>query len=200
MWMYSLYPNIPDMYLLNLGDVAALNTAATLAYRRPLTGQLNLRADVRLDLSWRDVEQEEMASIFRSRYGLEDLARRYRLLSASATLTYAVGPATRLRLARAARLPTNVENYGHYVDGYFYTGDPSLAPERSRQVEIGFEHATGRLGLRLAAFYHHLRDYIFGTSDPGIGEGLGARSPPTASASTPTPSGRTSWAARPVRS
>ena len=181
MWMYSLFPNIPDMYLLNVGDVVATNAAATLAYQRPLTDRLRLRTDVRLDLSWRDARREAMASIFRSRYGLEDLARRYRLLSASATLTYAVGPVTRLRLAlaRAARLPTNVENYGHYVynyvDGYFYTGDPGLAPERSRQVEVGLEHTTGRLGLRLAAFYHHLRDYIIGTSDAGIGSGLGGR-------------------------
>ena len=117
MWMYSLFSDILDMYLLNLGDVAAINTAATLAYHRPLTDRLSLRTDVRLDLSRRDVEQEEMASIFRSRYGIEELARQYRLSSASATLTYALRPATRLRLAfaRAARLPTNVENYGHYV-------------------------------------------------------------------------------------
>lgn len=181
MWMYSLFPNIQDMYLLNMGDVVALNTAATLDFRRPLSDRLNLRTNMRVDLSWRDVKRDELVSIFKARYTLEGLARRYELFSGSATLEYALKPNTKLRLAlaRAARLPTNTENYGHYVynyvDGYFYTGNPDLASEKSRQIEIGLDHITKRLGLRLTAFYNSLQDYIIGISDPGIDVGLGGR-------------------------
>ncbi len=181
MWMFSLFPNIPDMYLLNVGDVVALNTAATLDVRRPLSDRLNVRTNVRFDLSERDVERADMASIFRSRYGIEETARQYQLVSASAVLEYTLRPATRVRLslANTARLPTNVENYGHYVynyvDGYFYTGNPDLKPERSRQVELGLEHVSGRLGMRLTGFYNRLHHYIIGISDPGIGAALGGR-------------------------
>lgn len=181
MWMYSLFPNIQDMYLLNMGDVVALNTAATLDFRRPLSDRLNVRTNMRLDLSWRDVQREELVSIFKARYDLEGLARRYELFSGSATLEYALKPNSKLRLAlaRTARLPTNTENYGHYVynyvDGYFYTGNPNLASEKSRQIELGLDHITERLGLRLTAFYNSLQDYIIGISDPGIDVGLGGR-------------------------
>lgn len=181
MWMFSLYPNIPDMYLLNLGDVVALNTATTVEASRSIAKKINLLINARLDVSWRDVEREEMKSIFRARYGVEKLANQYRFLSGSAIVEYALRPTTRLRLslANTARLPSNVENYGHYVynyvDGYFYTGNPLLKPERSRQLELGLEHTTRNMALRFSAFYNSLRDYIIGVSDPGIGDDLAGR-------------------------
>ena len=181
MWMYSLFPNIPDMYLLNMGDVRALNTAATLDYSRPFGEKFQLKANGRLDWSLRTVEREEMISIFRSRYDLEDLSQTYSLFSASLTADYMLQPVTRIRIAVAngSRLPTNIENYGHYVynyvDGYFYTGNPRLKPETSRQAELTLEHVASNLGLRVTGYYNSFKNYIIGVSDPGIDLGLGGR-------------------------
>ncbi len=181
MWMFSLFEGIPDMYLLNLGDVTALNTAATLDFSRPLGHKLNIRTNTRLDWSTRDILHEDAASVFRGRWGLEDLRKDYTLLSSSTTLTYRMQQTTLLRigLASVARLPSNVENFGNYVynyvDGYFYTGNPNLKPERSHQAELGLEYTGRHLAVQATAYFNEIRNYIYGTNDAGIGEALGGR-------------------------
>jgi iron complex outermembrane receptor protein len=182
MWMFSLFPGIPDMYLLNLGDVTALNTAATLDYSRTLGIRWNLRSNVRLDWSRRDVLKEDAASVFRGRWDLDELRKQYTLLGGSGTLTYRLGSTAHVRLALASvsRLPSNVENFGNYVynyvDGYFYTGNPNLKPERSHQVEVGLEMIGLHLGIRASLFFNELRNYIYGLSDNDIDSGISGRS------------------------
>ena len=60
MWMFSLFPNIQDMYLLNMGDIKALNTAAALDYSRPLTDKLSLpcKCPTRSFLAGRDARRD----------------------------------------------------------------------------------------------------------------------------------------------
>jgi iron complex outermembrane receptor protein len=178
MWMYSLFPGIRDMYLLNVGDARATNAALAGHLHRSLTDRLTVEASARLDASWRDARREEIRSVFAARYGSADLARRLLVPSASATATLALTPRTRLRasVADAGRLPSLVEMYGHYVynyvDGYFYTGRPDVRPERSRQVEVGVSHARPGLALEAAAFAHQLRDLVVGVPDTSVTAGL----------------------------
>ena len=178
MTMYSLYPGIRDMVLLNVGDVEALNAGLTLEARRPITDRLTLSASARLDATARDVGREAMRQLFERRTGDADVSRRMLVPSVSATASYALSPRTRLRLslADAGRLPTVVEQYGHYVynyvDGYFYTGDPDLKPERSRQVEVGVAHAGGRVAVEAAAYAHRLSDVVIGLADREVVGGL----------------------------
>ncbi len=174
MWMFSVLPEIPDMYLLNLGDVRVRHAAAAVDYGTTLSSRLRLRLNGRFDYSWRDVEREEARAILRGRWGDLPLAQTYAIPSASATLEYTLSPGTLLRLSLAdvARLPTHIENYGHYiynyVDGFFYTGNPGLSPERSRQVEAGFERLGDQMGIRLNLFYNRIADYILGHPDAGL--------------------------------
>lgn len=83
--------------------------------------------------------------MFQGRWGVSDLAQSYTIGNVRLSLTQELSSRGRLRLslANVGRLPTHVENYRHYVynyvDGYFYTGNPNLKPERSTQVELGFE-------------------------------------------------------------
>ncbi|MEZ4703417.1 MAG: TonB-dependent receptor [Rhodothermales bacterium] len=174
MWMFSVLPNIPDMYLLNLGDVLIRQAAAAVDYSATPAPRLKLRMNARYDYSWRDVQREEARAILQGRWGDLPLARSYAIPGVSVTLEYTLAERTLLRLAAAnvARLPTHVENYGHYiynyVDGYFYTGNPGLKPERSRQVELGFERLGNRFGLRLNAFYNYVDQYILGHPDTGL--------------------------------
>ena len=178
MTMYSLFPGIRDMVLLNVGDVEALNAGLTLEARRPLTDRLTVSASGRLDATSRDVGREAMRQLFERRTGDPDVSRRMLLPSVNATASYALSPRTHLRLtlADAGRLPTVVEQYGHYVynyvDGYFYTGDPDLKPERSRQVELGVAHAGGRVAVEAAVYAHQLSDLVIRLADNEVVGGL----------------------------
>ncbi len=178
MTMYSLYPGIRDMVLLNVGDVQAVNGSVALQARRALSPRLAVSASGRLDATARDVGRESMRQLFERRTGDADVGRRLLVPSASLTATYALSPQTQLRLtlADAGRLPSVVEQYGHYVynyvDGYFYTGDPDLAPERSRQLELGLAHASSRLAIEASAFAHQLRNVVVGLADADVIAGL----------------------------
>ena len=176
MWMFSTFENIQDMYLLNLGDIRVRHGAIAADWSTPLADNLVGRLNLRWDHSTRDVLNEQAVAILEGRWGNEDLARTYSFGNASATLEYALNPITRVRLslANVARLPTHVENYGHYVynyvDGFFYTGNPNLKPERSSQMELGVERWTSRYGLSASVFGNWIRDYIVGLSDMGLSD------------------------------
>ena len=132
----------------------------------------------RLDGTTRDVGQAAIRELFERRTGNANVSRRLLVPSASLTATYAFSPQTRVRLtlADAGRLPSVVEQYGHYVynyvDGYFYTGDPDLAPERSRQLEVGVAHASPRLAIEASAYAHQLRNVVVGLADDDVVAGL----------------------------
>lgn len=176
MWMFSVFENIQDMYLLNLGDIRVRHGALAADWTTPLADNLIGRVNVRWDYSTRDVLRDEAVSILQGRWGDEDLARTYSFGNVSGTLDYALNAITRLRLslAHVSRLPTHVENYGHYVynyvDGFFYTGNPNLKPERSNQIEIGLERWTSRYGLTASVFGNRIQDYIVGLSDTGLSD------------------------------
>ncbi len=174
MWMFSEFETIPDMYLLNLGDTVVRHGAVVADWQFPVSARANLRINGRIDHSPRDVESESARAVLEGRWETDELATTYSVPNLSATLEYAVNPTTRLRLSTATvgRLPSHVENYGHYVynyvDGYFYTGNPGLKPERSRQVEVGVERYTARYAVRLGAYFNHIRNYIIGQDDGGF--------------------------------
>jgi len=176
MWMFSVFENIQDMYLLNLGDIRVRHGAVAADWSTPLTDKLVGRLNVRWDLSTRDVLNEQAVAILQGRWGDEDLARTYSFGNISTSFEYALNPITRLRLslANVARLPTHVENYGHYVynyvDGFFYTGNPNLKPERSSQMEIGIERWTSRYGVSASVYGNWIQDYIVGLSDMGLSD------------------------------
>ncbi len=179
MWMFSTLPNIPDMYLLNLGDVVVNNGAIAVEHRAQVTSSLRTQLSARFDYSIRDVENEQAQSILGGRWGLTSLQKRYSIPGVSGSVEYAVATGTlvRLSVANVGRLPTHVENYGHYiynyVDGYFYSGNPGLAPERSIQVELGSERITSKYGVRANVFYNRVSNYILGRSDSGLVEDAG---------------------------
>ncbi len=174
MWMFSVFDHIPDMYLLNLGDVRVRHGAIALDLTSVLGSGLTARMGFRLDHSPRDVRQTEAIAVLKGHWGDKDLSQSYTLVGASFGLTKALGSENLVRfsVANVGRLPTHVENYGHYVynyiDGYFYTGNPNLKPERSTQAELGFERWTSNLGLRTSIFGNYIRNYIVGRNDDNL--------------------------------
>lgn len=175
MWMYSLFPGIPDMYLLNVGQAEALNVGLALSAEQEvpsLPGAPTLRADARLDGTTRNVRREEARALFEGR----GLATARRLLAPSLSVSAAgrLAPGARLQatLARTARLPTLAEHYGHYVytytDGFFYSGTPALGAETGSQAELRLDLAGARHEVRLAGFAQRIGRYIAGVSDEAL--------------------------------
>ena len=74
-------------------------------------------------------------------------------------------------IAQKYRSPSYQERYlwlpleatGGLADGYTYTGNINLDPERSRQIELGFDFNHSRLTLSPRIFYNKVDDYIQGT-------------------------------------
>lgn len=174
MWMYSLYPGIADMYLLNVGHAEAVNAAASAQIGRTV-GRFAATVQLRLDGTRRDVRDATAQALLLGRFpGLDTAAAAFARPSASLTVGYDVGRGLHLHaaLARTARLPTLVEQYGHYVynytDGYFYTGDPRLRGEASTGVEAGLDWMRPRLTVRVNGFAHRVSDHIAGSPDPTV--------------------------------
>ncbi len=174
MWMFSIFDHIPDMYLLNLGDIQVRHGAVALDFTTSLRTGLVMRLGARLDHSPRDVHREEAVAVLKGRWKTGNLSQSYTFASASASVTKTVGSENLLRfsMAHVGRLPTHIENYGHYVynyvDGYFYTGNPNLNPERSTQAELGFERWSSSLGLQASVFGNYIRHYIVGSNDQDL--------------------------------
>lgn len=74
-------------------------------------------------------------------------------------------------VAQKHRSPSYQERYlwlpleatGGLADGYTYTGNIGLDPERSRQIEFGLDYSSGALTLSPRIFYNKVDDYIQGT-------------------------------------
>lgn len=168
MWMYSLFPNIPDMYLLNLGDAELWNAALTLSSKIRLHSNQELILSSRLDASTRDVGRQEMKTMLKGYWGISETQQEYLIPSFSAKWIYRwnANRQVQLSLSQNQRLPSHVENYGHYVynyiDGFFYTGRPDLKPERATTVDVRWNDRLGNVALQINAFWTTLRDMIVG--------------------------------------
>ncbi len=160
MWMFSVFEGIQDMYLLNLDHIVVDTGSLAADASRQLTSRLRVHGSTRLNVTTRSRGEDD---------------RSYVMGNASASVEHAFNPLTKVRLgvATVGRAPTHVENFGHYVynyvDGYFYTGNPDLKPERSWQMDLGFERWTDRYAVKAGLFVNLIEDYIVGMADDGFG-------------------------------
>ena len=175
MAMYSIFENIADMYLLNIGDANLINAAVTLDMQRQFTPTFSSQFNLRFDFSDRDVEDETHQILLSSFYDNQPTAKQYFVPSASWRMVYQ--PTTQNKIAGAlsatTRLPSHVENYGFYVydytDGYFYNGNPNLLPENSWQAEISWEHLRQTTGFKAMIYGNFIQNYILGRNSEGFG-------------------------------
>lgn len=168
MKMESIFPDVSDAYLLNIGDARVYNLAFILDHQWLPSARLRVRSNLRIDHSSRDLRDDFGRRQLQGFWDDISVRQSARILSAGSFLEYRLGRHHTLQagLAQSRRLPTHIENYGFFlynvVDGYFYTGNPALAPERSRQIEIGFEQTGSPLAWRINGYYNHIDNYISG--------------------------------------
>ena len=168
MKMESIFPDVSDAYLLNIGDAQVYNLAFILDHQWMPSARLRVRSNLRIDHSSRDLRNEFGRRQLQGFWDNISVRQSTRIFSAGSFLEYRLGRHHILQggLAQSRRLPTHIESYGFFLynvtDGYFYTGNPGLAPERSRQIEIGFEQIDAPLRWRVNAYYNHIDNYISG--------------------------------------
>lgn len=73
---------------------------------------------------------------------------------------WALAPGWRLNAAAGTAFKAPSFNDLYYPLQFGYSGNPDLAPERSRSVEFGLRHESGPLQLGATAFSHRIRDLI----------------------------------------
>lgn len=174
MEMISVLPDVAPMYLLNLGDVERRHVALTADYQRLFGVRWQWRVNLRVDGVDQDLTDPMGRQQMAATWGEDKLDHRFMVPNASTTITYQWGDATELSLGLSdhGRVPTQLESYGFYLynpaDGYFYTGQPRLAPERGRQIEVGWEYETRRRRVHLRLHHTRLTDYIAGVRQESI--------------------------------
>jgi len=162
------------MYLLNLGDVRRDHFAGAVNYNRAVFSTVEWRLNMRFDLARHDIHDPLGRNQLAATWGYGELAQRYATLSASTAVAYMLNNAAEIRLsvASSARLPTQIESYGFYLynptDGYFYMGNPTLRPERSRQVELAIRYGKERRRLSVSCYYNQLGNYIVGVGSGSV--------------------------------
>ncbi len=168
MQMISLDAESPPAYLMNLGDVVNVQGALALDHTGMIASRWWIRNNVRVDFSSRDVTREFGRRALTGFWEGSDTYRRYWTFSASTSLEYQFSDHRSLRFSVAStqRMPSHMENYGFFLynilDGYFYTGNPSVLPEWSRQAELVFEQFSRPLRFRMVGFVNDVRNYISG--------------------------------------
>ncbi|NOX66948.1 MAG: TonB-dependent receptor [Chlorobi bacterium] len=168
MTMISIFDNVSNMYLINIGDAVLSNYAVALDYNWIPSDKFRLKTNLRFDFSNRDLHNEDAKRLLEIFWSEKDIMQNYSTFGLSVVLEYDFDMTNTLQLslAQSERPPTHVENYGfylyNYTDNYFYTGNPLLKPEQSRQIEIAFKHSNPLFNANITLFYNNIKNYISG--------------------------------------
>ncbi|MEE4109969.1 MAG: TonB-dependent receptor, partial [Halieaceae bacterium] len=183
-------PDNPMFFVVNFNDAERDVYGAYLEHERELAGAWQLDLGARVNRVTSDAgpvdatpaRMNPAAAALRDAFNDADRRRSDTNVDLVARLSRPLGEATRLYLALAQkqRAPSYQERYlwlpleatAGLADGQLYTGDPTLDPERARQLDAGFDLVTERFRAHPRLFYYHIDDYIQGTPaalpDPAV--------------------------------
>lgn len=155
----ALYQRNDSRGIIPLVPDASTAAAGVFAFERFTLGPLALLAGARGDLRHLDASADP-------RLGLTDQARRYTAVSGDVGAVYRLRPALALAVntGRAWRAPTLFELFANgprLGEGRYEYGLPTLAPERSWNVDASLRWASPRLSAEVATFRTLVHDFIF---------------------------------------
>lgn len=168
MLMESIFPNVSDMYLYNIGDMKEQNFAFIADYNMQLAHNWLMRINSRTDVTYRDLYNTDGKNQLLASTAAKSTKVNKAITSGSLSFAYKSekrGTFT-LKTAFANRLPSHIENYSFFtynlLDDFFYNGSPDLKPEKSVQSDISWQFSRKQLHIKTTLFYNHLTDYIAG--------------------------------------
>ena len=157
MWQYS--ENLGDEYLIpsyRLFDAGVF--ASVTRHFENLTLSGGLRYDIRHLHSYEQEDDGELR--------FTDFSRNFQGLTGSIGAIYNITPSlnARLNVSRGFRAPNLSElgSNGEHEGTYRYElGNQSLDPERSWQLDFGFDYSSEIISAQLSLFANHISNYIF---------------------------------------
>lgn len=168
MRMDPIDPDVDDMALVNLGDVADTRASLTLDWRRRLGKVWEWRVSVRGDVIHRNPSDGDGIRSLRIFYPTEKLTWTHGSISAGTQWIWQWNAGQRLTfgLSRLTRPPTMIETHGYFLynaqDGRMYVGNPGLSDEVKTQVEVQWQRTAGRVRSEVALYVHEISNYIIG--------------------------------------
>lgn len=171
MEMEPLDPNEAPMSLLTLGDVRSMHTRHSLDVRRFFGHGWELGGQMTVESASHQLESSRSRAVYRALYpdlssvhGSDISWMSTLRLQKAVSDTWILGS----RLSLGTRAADVNERYGYYIyqplDGFFYTGNPGLRPEISRQGELYvlFGDSQSPVSGRTAFWVHEMDRYITG--------------------------------------
>lgn len=158
---------VNDPYRTNALDYIQQVVSAYAQFTTPLTKKLDAIIGVRAEYTLIDATQRDRGGAFDDEYNN---------ILPNAILTYDLGNFNKLKLAyfqRIGRPSINYINpYINYSDEFnLQQGNPSLEPELSHNIELGYSGIFGRSSIHLNGFYRATNNAIelVGTVEDGVG-------------------------------
>jgi iron complex outermembrane recepter protein len=174
-------PNNPAFFVVNFNDAERRVLGAFLErqqnFNEAWSAELGLRYN-RVEMDAGEVDGTPVmmppGMMLRERFNDADRRQTDDNLDGVAKLFYRVTDSTRyyLGLAQKNRSPAYQERYlwlplqatGGLADGFTYTGNIDLKPERGREIELGLDFSGAGLVLSPRLFYRNVENYIQGTA------------------------------------
>jgi len=167
MTMESLL-GIPDMYLINLGDIETFHGSTGFSSHWFPTEATSIKLETGLAYNRVLLGDDVSRSFFDGMISGASTPRSFTLPSISMDALVLLTSKFTIRLngVYAHRAPSYTELYGHYiynyVDGFFYDGNPNLQPEKTSNAEVSLQWDSKRNSWSLTGHVRLIEDYIFG--------------------------------------
>ena len=163
--------DIPDMYLINLGDIETNQLRLGVSDRWFPLQKLTLRLEANVTYNRVKLNNRESISFFEGITQGEVTPRAFLSPSVSSDMIWMLNKGYSLQLTGvfSQRAPSFTELYGHYiynyVDGYFYDGNPNLKTEDTWNSELSLQNDYANGAWSVSAHYRRMNDYIMGQID-----------------------------------
>jgi iron complex outermembrane receptor protein len=181
-------PNNAPFFINNFNNIERDRHSAFVEWKDAIASDWKLDAGLRVSTVKTDADQVSFgglmgmmaanAATLANTFNNADRNQSDTLLDIAAVFTYTVNDEVDVEfgVARKERAPSYQERYlwlplqatSGLADGRSYIGNIDLNPETAYQVELGLDWHTPKAGFAPRAFYHHINDYIQGTSTTNV--------------------------------
>ncbi|HLR24679.1 MAG TPA: TonB-dependent receptor [Fodinibius sp.] len=174
MRMESLFESVPDMYLLNLGDIRQQNVGLDLSWNYQLDRNDLLSVESKVEYKDREVRRASSARYFETIFGEGQAQRRNIGWNAKLQLSHSFESDLELAASVSTRhrAPSYKELFGYYIynydDGFFYNGNPTLNTEEHYTFDILFAVDRESFSLEFIPNINYVHNWISGVFDEGF--------------------------------
>lgn len=174
-------PNAPAFFVINFNDASRTVSGVFAEYSAPL-GALSSEVGVRVNRVAMDAADVDgtpammmpAAATLRDNFNIAERSQSDTNLDAVIRLHHsngwygAIGQKTRSPSYQERYLWLPMESTAGLADGRVYIGNTELKPEKSHELELGYDWQSGRFSASPRVYYRKVSDYIQGTESTSM--------------------------------